>query len=406
MTAQDRLTIAAIGAIVTGLVAYLTTCDANKTRHHYAINVAAFNAIFVIAGLGMRTDCGDLPQGHFYMRQVWFLYAINGILAPQLCFDVKIHWRFLVLMVSLVEMIALAFVRAAMYGDEAITLGTWLIVAVLTIGMSYHPEVSTRLAFAALTRLAKQRRSARTRTGVMTASALRIMLPGFVTDSLVASAREEKERAAQSDTASQATTATAMSAGSAAVLSDIDFDSMAATWHYRHVAVLFARLHTADADTSYNSTDATIKRMEAIVAGHGVLKVKTIGPTMMVVGNIDDELARDESIAVMLRAAVEIRDEVFRPLAAGADGVRYSIGINAGPAFGAVIGGNGCIFDIFGDTVNMASRMMSTAENGAIQLSAAAHACLPVDAARAFGLEALADVEVKGKGTTTVYRIA
>jgi class 3 adenylate cyclase len=140
-----------------------------------------------------------------------------------------------------------------------------------------------------------------------------------------------------------------------------------------------------------------------------MLKVKTIGSAIMVVGNIDDEKSREDSIAVMMRTAIDIRDDVFHRVAQQfeeKDAVHYSIGITAGPAFGAVIGGNGCIFDIFGDTVNMASRMMSTAENGAIQLSEFGHSCLSRERVQQFGLVERPGVVVKGKGSITAYTVA
>lgn len=82
----------------------------------------------------------------------------------------------------------------------------------------------------------------------------------------------------------------------------------------------------------------------------------------------------------------------------------FSIGIHCGPCFGAVIGGNGAIFDFYGDTVNTASRMMTTSSNHHIQLSTPARCLLLPHIAEVANTKEI--VDVKGKGMMEVYRIA
>eukprot|EP00760_Papus_ankaliazontas_P024058 PhM_4_TR2118/c1_g1_i3/m.57404 len=82
------------------------------------------------------------------------------------------------------------------------------------------------------------------------------------------------------------------------------------------------------------------------------------------------------------------------------------MGVHCGPCFGAVMGTTGLTFDVFGDTVNTASRMMSTAGRDTLQLSSVAAEWLS-DAGMLPGtcLVPLSPIKVKGKGTMTVFRL-
>eukprot|EP00658_Telonema_sp_P-2_P004656 TRINITY_DN11722_c0_g2_i1.p1 TRINITY_DN11722_c0_g2~~TRINITY_DN11722_c0_g2_i1.p1 ORF type:complete len:150 (+),score=16.84 TRINITY_DN11722_c0_g2_i1:35-484(+) len=132
-----------------------------------------------------------------------------------------------------------------------------------------------------------------------------------------------------------------------------------------------------------------------------VMKVKTIGSTVMLVSGIDDPRTRQEQLTGVVDAAIMIRASVF-PYA-NVDGLTYRIGIHSGPCFGAVIGGNGAIFDLFGDTVNTASRMCSTAAVDSIQVSTVANGLI-LPRLREF-VDPLPAVHMKGKGVMEVFGI-
>lgn len=75
------------------------------------------------------------------------------------------------------------------------------------------------------------------------------------------------------------------------------------------------------------------------------------------------------------------------------------IGINRGPVVAGVIGTHKFIYDLWGDTVNIASRMESTGVPGRIQVTEAAYEYLK-DRCE---FEARGEVEVKGKGMMAAY---
>ena len=68
-----------------------------------------------------------------------------------------------------------------------------------------------------------------------------------------------------------------------------------------------------------------------------------------------------------------------------------------------MIGGNGAIFDLFGDTVNTASRMMSNAANGGIQMSSASQGLLLPRLQTA--VESRPPIMMKGKGLMQVFAV-
>ena len=77
----------------------------------------------------------------------------------------------------------------------------------------------------------------------------------------------------------------------------------------------------------------------------------------------------------------------------------FRIGINSGPVVAGVIGTRKFQYDIWGDTVNTASRMESHSEPGRIQISDATNRLISEDFATTYR----GPIEVKGKGTLTTW---
>ena len=121
---------------------------------------------------------------------------------------------------------------------------------------------------------------------------------------------------------------------------------------------------------------------------HGLEKIKTIGDAYMVAGGIPTPRPDHcRAIAEMALAMVAIT-------ALHGDGVRLRVGIDTGPVVAGVIGRRKFIYDLWGDTVNTASRMESHGIPGEIQVTERVVAALD----GGYDLEPRGTIEVKGKG--------
>jgi class 3 adenylate cyclase len=137
-----------------------------------------------------------------------------------------------------------------------------------------------------------------------------------------------------------------------------------------------------------------------LVERHGLEKVKTIGDAYMVVGGMPER--SDDHTARVAEMALDLADAVGRIESAVTYGVRFRIGIHCGPVVAGVIGTKKFIYDVWGDTVNLASRMESHGQPGRVQVSFAVKERL----GDAFRVEPRGLVDIKGKGPTPTWFIA
>lgn len=131
---------------------------------------------------------------------------------------------------------------------------------------------------------------------------------------------------------------------------------------------------------------------DALAAKHGVEKIKTIGDAYLAVAGIP--IPREDHAAViadmaleMLRVQQEFSHRRDLPL-------QMRVGINTGPVVAGVIGKHKFAYDLWGDAVNVASRMESHGMAGRIQLSESTHRRL----ADRYVTEERGVVDIKGKG--------
>jgi class 3 adenylate cyclase len=133
---------------------------------------------------------------------------------------------------------------------------------------------------------------------------------------------------------------------------------------------------------------------DAICAETGMEKIKTIGDAYMAVGGLPG--TRADHVAAAAEMSLSMMDALGRMNEAGDNGWQIRIGLHTGPAVAGVIGTWKFVYDVWGDTVNMASRLESSSLPDHIQVSAAVAQTLGAG----FRLEPRGIVELKGKGDT------
>lgn len=132
-------------------------------------------------------------------------------------------------------------------------------------------------------------------------------------------------------------------------------------------------------------------RFDALVDQHGVEKIKTIGDAYMVV-HLGDA-------ATMAQFALDMQQCVNAFNAEHRQGFALRIGMHTGTTVSGVIGRKRFLYDVWGDAVNVASRMESHGEAGQIQVSETLCDVLKAD----FYFQARGAIEVKGKGPMAAY---
>ena len=154
----------------------------------------------------------------------------------------------------------------------------------------------------------------------------------------------------------------------------------------------------AELNTLFSAFDAIIRR-------HGLEKIKTIGDAYMVAGGLRDSHAHEAN--VVIRAALEmqqlVQERSEERKAQGLPNFTMRAGIHTGSVVAGVVGVEKFQYDIWGDTVNMASRMESNGVVGKVNISDATHTILKDS--DEFSFESRGTVEVKGKGAVQMWLV-
>lgn len=132
--------------------------------------------------------------------------------------------------------------------------------------------------------------------------------------------------------------------------------------------------------------------LDALVDRHGLEKVKTSGDSYMVVAGVPKP--RTDHIEALACLALDLADAVAGLKDPRGRAVPLRIGLAAGPVVAGVVGARKFFYDVWGDAVNVASRMETTDIAGRIQVPQNVYDRI----SHAFVLEERGDVEIKGKG--------
>lgn len=144
------------------------------------------------------------------------------------------------------------------------------------------------------------------------------------------------------------------------------------------VTVLFADIvgftkmaETHPPETIVAMLNGLFSRFDALVKEHGVEKIKTVGDAYMVIAGAPNH--RDDHLEAMARLSLEMLEVAEEMTLPDGTPLQMRIGLDTGSAVAGVVGESRSIYDIWGATVNMASRMESHGEPGRIHVTDRVH---------------------------------
>jgi len=169
---------------------------------------------------------------------------------------------------------------------------------------------------------------------------------------------------------------------------------------YENVAVLFCDVTNFTAYCDKHEPEDVVSRLDAlfviferITAKHGLEKIKTIGDGFMAVAGLLQEIK--DPVGSAVRCGLEMTSTLID---AHLDW-EVRVGVHAGPVVAGVVGQERYQFDIWGDTVNVAARMVGMSAPGSVAATKEIWEML----SSAFDGESLGELDVKGKGTISVF---
>jgi len=172
------------------------------------------------------------------------------------------------------------------------------------------------------------------------------------------------------------------------------------------VTVMFADLVNFTQLTESLSPDQMVSLLNIIFSGfdelsekYGVEKIKTIGDAYMAVGGLNS--SRTDYTNKIADMALEMREYVMKHPDLSKFKLGIHTGIATGPVVAGVIGTKRFIYDLWGDTVNIASRLTDEAVEGAIQVDKTTFKRIQRD----YAFEPASSIPLKGKGEIVMYRL-
>ena len=150
-------------------------------------------------------------------------------------------------------------------------------------------------------------------------------------------------------------------------------------------------------DETLTLMDDVFCRFDELVDRFGLEKIKTIGDAYMLAGGLPEP--SDNHADDVARMALAMQEEISKIPTPGGRPLSLRIGISTGPVVAGVIGRKKFLYDLWGDTVNTASRMESLGQPGRIQVSQTTWQQLK----DRYRFSTSRTIDVKGKGTMTTW---
>jgi adenylate cyclase len=145
--------------------------------------------------------------------------------------------------------------------------------------------------------------------------------------------------------------------------------------------------------------DSLFSHFDTLVEKYGLEKIKTIGDCYMIAAGVPTP--RPDHARALALVALDMLEAVRSNGAVGDLGLELRVGINSGPVVAGVIGRKRFLYDLWGDAVNIASRMQSQGTPGCIQITGATYELLKDE----FVCEPRGTVAVKGKGEMETWYV-
>ena len=174
--------------------------------------------------------------------------------------------------------------------------------------------------------------------------------------------------------------------------------------HHENVCVLFADIvgfteysSTATPEELVSKLDDIFKKFDGLVSKYKLEKIKTIGDAYMLAAGIPSLTENcPERVA---DTAIEMHEVVEKIQRNSQSSFKIRIGIHCGPVVAGVIGHSKFAYDLWGDTVNVASRLEASSEEGKIHVSEA----LQKNLKDKYNLQRRGEIDIKGKGLMETY---
>ena len=159
-----------------------------------------------------------------------------------------------------------------------------------------------------------------------------------------------------------------------------------------------ARLPVA---TVVSSLNEMFSGFDSACAALGVEKIKTIGDAYLAAAGLPRAAPSPDSVSTArhIHAAADLALTMLSVVEAVGPPWRVRVGIHNGPVVAGVIGTSKFVYDLWGDAVNVASRLEASSEPGRVQVSASIAAATT----GAFVVEPRGQVDLKGKGSTETF---